>query len=341
MFAMTAAQTASPKKKTRRWLWPLLLCAAVAVVLFCVDYWAYPYGAVPTGGRENRGENGLWLRYKWYFGEKTADEWRELPHHLKQQQIRSAWFHVRAISKTGRLNFRYPDRARKLTDFLHREIPDVKVMAWVYVGNQRGQGEVNLADTTVRGEMVKEAVWLTTVCGFDGIQWDYEICGDNDPYLLALLRETRAGLPQGKQLSVATPMWLPPPLGRFGWSEAYFAQIAALCDEIAVMCYDSGFLMPRSYVWLVAQQAPHITQAVAKGSPNCRVILGVPTYGQGLFSHNPRAENIRLALHGVRRGLANSKTNLSVFAGVAPFADYTTESHEWETWRTLWLNAKK
>ena len=43
--------------------------------------------------------------------------------------------------------------------------------------------KINLADTKVRQAMVAEAVWLTTVCGFDGVQWDYEICDDNDPNL--------------------------------------------------------------------------------------------------------------------------------------------------------------
>lgn len=334
---MTAAPTAPPKKKTRRGLRRLLWFAAILAVLFCVDYWAYPYGTKPVGGQFNRGENGLWLRYTWYFGEKSADEWRTLPAKLKERQIRSAWFHVRAIGKTGKLNFHKQTQAQKLTAWLHQSAPDVKTMAWVYVGNRRGQGEVDLANATVRAEMVKEAVWLTQVCGFDGVQWDYEICDDNDPHFLSLLRETRAALPSGKILSVATPMWLPPPVSRWGWSENYFSQVAALCDEIAVMCYDSGFLTPRSYVWIAAQQPPHITQAVAKGNPNCRVIVGIPTYGKGLFSHNPRAENIGLALRGIRQGLANPQTNLSVFAGLAPFADYTTEADEWQTWQEFWL----
>ena len=87
------------------------------------------------------------------------------------------------------------------------------------------------------------------------------------------------------------------------------------------MCYDTGFWMPRGYVWIVHQQAVHVTQAAARGNLRCRVLLGVPTYGKGFFSHNPHAENICMALKGVREGLTDPRAARSVFAGIAPFAD--------------------
>ena len=328
------------KKQKRRWLRRIIGLMLAAIIIFCVDYWAFPYGAAvhPLTRVVSGKENGLWLRYSWYFGEKSADEMQNLPTLLHERQIRSAWFHVRAIGKTGKLNFRYVQRAQKLNAVMHPHAPEIRSMAWVYIGNKRGAGEVDLSNVETRRQMVAEAVWLTTDCEFDGVHWDYEICDDNDADFLNLLRETRITLTKDKLISVATPMWLPAPLGRWGWSEAYFVQVAALCDEIAVMCYDSGFLTPRSYVWLTAQQPSHITQAVAKGNPNCRVIFSVPTCGQGFFSHNPRAENLRFALRGIRQGLNDPQTDLTVFAGLAPFADYTTELDEWETWQKLWLN---
>jgi hypothetical protein len=42
------------------------------------------------------------------------------------------------------------------------------------------------------------------------------------------------------------------------------------------------------------------------------------------------------ALLGVRVGVADPQAELSVFAGVAPFADYTTQPDEWRTYRTMW-----
>jgi hypothetical protein len=187
--------------------------------------------------------------------------------------------------------------------------------------------------------MVGEARWLVNECGFDGVQWDYEICQDGDPNFLRLLRETRAALPPGKLLSAAVPMWLPAPFQHWGWSEAYFARVAATCDQIAVMCYDSGIYLPRGYVWLVHQQTVHVTRAVVRGNPRCRVLLGLPTYGEGGLSHHAWAENLRMALKGVREGLADPRAEPSVFAGVALFADYTTQPEEWERYREWWLGA--
>ena len=95
-------------------------------------------------------------------------------------------------------------------------------------------------------------------------------------------------------------MWLPAPFHRWGWDDDYLSQVAASCDQIAVMAYDTGLYLPRAYVWLVRQQVIHATQAAARGNPPCRVLIGVPTYARGGLSHHPYAENIRLALKGVR-----------------------------------------
>jgi len=94
---------------------------------------------------------------------------------------------------------------------------------------------------------------------------------------------------------------------------------------------------PRASVWLTRQQVLRVTRAVARGNPRCRVLIGLPTYGKGPRSHHAGAENIRTALKGVREGLEDPRTKRSVFAGVAPFADYTTQPEEWETYRGLWL----
>ncbi len=311
----------------------LLLLAAVVTV----DYYAYPYGAFATGRSFNLGKNGLWLRYTWYFGKHSDAEVSELAQRLRERQIRFAYFHVRSVQSSGRLAFHYPEEARRLLKRLRRSAPDLRALAWVYVGNPAGRGGVDLSRPETRRAMVEEAKWLVQTCGFDGVQWDYEICPDGDAGLLALLRETRAALPARTLISVATPIWLPPPLSRWGWSDAYFRKVAALSDQIAVMCYDSAFRLPRSYVWLVRQETLHVTQDVAAARPLCTVIFGVPTYGPAGFSHDPRAENLGLALKGVREGLDLPASRRDVCDGVALFADYTTDAGEWEQYRALWL----
>jgi hypothetical protein len=139
---------------------------------------------------------------------------------------------------------------------------------------------------------------------------------------------------------VATPVWSPL-AGRFGWSEEYFARVAAACDQVCVMGYDTGLYLPRAYVWFMREQTIHVTRAVARSNPRRRVLIGVPTYGRGGLSHHAYAENLRMALKGVREGLASPATAREVFAGVAPFADYTTQLEEWDTYRELWLNGSR
>jgi hypothetical protein len=333
------------QSSNRRRRWPRCSFGlGVLCLLLFADYLLYPRLSPIGGGSVNRGENGLWLRYRWYFGERSDAEVRTLARQLTEQQIRYAYFHVRHVTRDGTLRYRCPEAARRLVAALHHDAPTVKVIAWVYAGNVHGApelGEVDLANAAVRRRMVAEARWLVTECGFDGLQWDYEICEDGDADFLRLLRETRAALPQGKLLSAAVPIWLPAPFQQWGWSEAYFARVAAACDQMAVMCYDTAIYLPRGYVWLVHQQAIHVTRAVAQGDPHCRVLFGLPTYAKGGLSHHAYAENLRLALKGVREGLADPRANVSVFAGVAPFADYTTQPEEWATYRELWLEGAR
>lgn len=331
MTIQPAPKSISRKRRVWRRFGVLL---GILLGLLLLDYAAYPYFAHPVGQSFNRGENGLWLRYKWYFGEETQVS--ALAQRLQTEQIRYAYFHVRDVTSTGALRYHYPDVARRLIGPLHQRLPGVKLIAWIYAGNAAGRGAVDLARPAVRQKMVQEAVWLVTACGFDGVQWDYEICPSGDADLLRLLRETRAALPPGKLLSVAVPLWLPAPLSHFGWRDSDFSDVAGVCDQMTVMCYDSGCYLPRSYVWLVHQQIVHVTQAVAHRNGRCRVLFGVPTYSAGGLSHHAPAENIGLALIGVRAGLSDSRANPSVVAGVAPFADYTTQPSEWQIYQKWW-----
>jgi hypothetical protein len=73
--------------------------------------------------------------------------------------------------------------------------------------------------------------------------------------------------------------------------------------------------------------------AVAAGNPRGQVLIGLPTYGRGLPSHNPRAESLRLGLAALR----TSSPPAAAFAGVALFADYATDLQEWQTYDSLWL----
>ncbi len=315
----------------------ILIAAAALLGLLLADYALYPVLARPGGRSFNTGGNGLWLRYRWYFGEHGEREIEQLADSLRARQIRYAYVHVRSIDPDGRLRYHRRDAAAKLTATLRRYAPNVKSVAWIYVANRDGTGQaVDIGREDVRRRMVAEAKWLVEACGFAGIQWDYEVCHNGDRPFLELLRETHAALPSQGLLSVATPMWQPRPLQRWGWSDAYLSEVAKVADQLVVMCYDSGVVYPRAYVSLVRAQARHVTRA-AGADPQCQVLLGLPTYGRGGPSHHARAENLLLALKGVREGLSSPEAVPDSFSGVSLFADYTTDAQEWETYRRWWL----
>ncbi len=312
------------------------------ILTFAVDYAFYPYNAPLSGSISgNCGTNGVWLHNRWYFGENSDAETRQLARDLAERQIEYPYFHVRYIGKSGKLRYRLPTQARHLNTLLRKENPHVKRIAWIYVGNTQGMGSItDLSDPEHRRRLVEEARFLVAECGFDGVQWDYEICPDNDAGLLSLLDESRAALPKGSPLSVATALWspaLPRTLG-YGWSEGYFAEVAKRSDQICVMGYDSGIYLPRAYAWLMEEQVVRVCRSVVASGADCRVVIGVPTYKKGGASHHARAENLSVAIRGVRAGVDRlSPQERESFAGIAPFADYTTEVAEWQSYCSDWL----
>lgn len=83
----------------------LLFFLLAAVVLFCVDFCAFPYGQPPAGRSANTGENGLWLHFSWYAGEYSEDDTRRLALRLANAQARYVYCHVRGVQQDGRLRF--------------------------------------------------------------------------------------------------------------------------------------------------------------------------------------------------------------------------------------------
>lgn len=335
MAEQTTDQQQKPRK--RRWGWGLLL---IVLGLLALDYVTYPLHARPHGPAADRGENGLWIRYKWYTGEEPITGVSRLAQRLRDGGMAYAYCHVRHLEPNGTLHYRRPESAKKLTAALHALAPGVKVFAWIVVATEQFPGKslphTDLADPAVRANAVAEAKWLVQTCGFDGVQWDYEICANGDARLLALLDDTRKALP-GVPVSVCTPLWTPKPItGFYGWDSAFFGEVAARCDQLTVMNYDTAMVSPRWYVALTREQVAQVTRAVQAKNPACRVLIGVPTYEQGGISHNPAAENLRMALIGVRDGLTDARTEHGPFAGVALFAEYTTSDDEWHTYRELW-----
>ncbi|MEA3403481.1 MAG: hypothetical protein U9R79_19720 [Armatimonadota bacterium] len=323
----------------RRWLKRVRIALLILAVAVAADYILYPRLA-PIGGHvPAEATNGAWLRQWWYTGERPPSEAAGLARQLSDRGIVYLYFHVGNVGGDGRLVRGRRESGAALTRAL-REVPRVRPMAWVGAPNELFGGDVNISDPQVRTAMVEEARWLVSEAGFQGVQWDCEVAVSADDAFMALLHETREALPPGSMISIATPLWVPWPLGRWGWEEEDFRRAASPCDQICVMCYDSGVYLPRAYVWLARQQVVRVAPAVADGNQSCHLLIGVPTYGDegSLRSHHAYAENLRLALKGLRDGCAvlHSRRPDLPLPAAAVFANWTTEPEEWATWEELW-----
>lgn len=280
----------------------------------------------------NTGKNGLWLRYYWYAGKQNDDDFKSMTERLRTNQIRYAYFHVLNAQADGHLHMRKLVEAQKITNAVHAEVPGCMPIAWLYIGSF-GKQPVDLSKPEVRKNLVDEALWLTGPCGFDGVQWDYEFAANGSEGLLKLLEETRSALPKSKLLSVATPMWYPGTL--WGWSDEYFKQVCARCDQIAVMCYDSYLYFPRAYSWLLSEQTIHASKNCER--TKCTVVLGLPTYEDVTLAHLAFSESLIHGMRGVCDGLASKEVDKRNFDGIALFADYTTDKNEWNDYERFWL----
>jgi hypothetical protein len=323
-------------KKINRWIVLFICSVLVILVLDCATY--VPLNS-PGGADFNTGNNGIWLRYLWYFGKKTEQDKEGLIKRLANNQIKYAFFHVRGTDAHGNMLFKREDEGRDLVEFMHARLPDVKVVAWLYVPSSCGRNGVDLSDDSSRKNLVESSKWLVERCGFDGVQLDYEFFPNDEKNFPRVLDDTRKAIGKDKFLGVATPMWYPATL--WGWSSDHFTTIAEHCDQIAVMGYDSWLYHPRAFVWIVEQQAIEVTRAVSKArNPGqCKVMIGVPVYDtdKGTPAHLTFAENLMTALKGVRQGLNSPQAVPSVFEGVAPFAEYTMDDEEWNQYRKYWL----
>lgn len=316
----------------RRWVRMTTWITFLFVGFVVIDYWTYPLFSTEPTQKFAKGSDGIWMRYTWYFGEVDPGLVRTHSKWLQDNGFRYAFFHVRSAGKSGGLIHDYMDRAAKLNAAVESAAPDLLRVAWVYVGNDAGSGSVDLSAPGTKEALVTTAIRLIEQGGFEGIQWDYEICPDGDKDFLELLQMSRVALPEGTFIGVCAPTNYSWPLAGFGWSAEYFREVAKLSDQIALMIYDTGMVLPRMYASHVARQTA-VLKSATEGT-DCRVLFGLASYGQGMRSHNPRSENLRIGIRALRWGLESD--NAENFEGLSIFADYTTDEEEWKEYLDNW-----
>ena len=106
-----------------------------------------------------------------------------------------------------------------------------------------------------------------------------------------------------------------------------FARISELCDQMAVMMYDTAIPLEKFYVDLMTYWTKDLAGSLQRESG--KLILGVPAYDDhGVGYHYPHVENLSAALRGI--SAADRNNNID---GIAIYCNWEMDESEWQTWR--------
>ncbi|TDD91037.1 hypothetical protein E1298_12470 [Actinomadura rubrisoli] len=291
--------------------------------------------------------NALWARHQWVGEPHTDAEYRALGTLLRDNRISDVFFHAGPFEPDGTVpasKYRY---ARQLIAAVRQYAPGVRAQA--YLGQVRtveGKGIIDLDDPAVRDQVLRtDATFLDL--GFDGIHYDFEPIYPDDRAFLDLMERTR-GLTRsrGRLLSVALeqpalvdaaqPVYkaLIPRQGAVHYpprpTEDFLKAVADRADQVAIMTYDVSLPSRALAGWHFAR---HTRRTLELIGDRTTVFMGVPTY-------RPRmgwAEDLGVALRGVRRGIGDLERPPSRPYGVGVYADWTTDAAEWVRYRAIWL----
>lgn len=207
----------------------------------------------------------------------------------------------------------YP-RARWLVGAVHRELPGVRVQAFLgdVLATESPDG-MRLEKPATRAAVVGSARQVLDV-GYDGVHLDLEPLHSGDGDYLSLLDDVRAVTrARDAQLSVAAHQIDPLPgfhsfWGTVAghpkwWSQEFFGQVARRVDQIAVMSYDTMQPLESLYGGYVAQQT---SLALEVTPPTTHLLMGLPFYHENRFGHWNHAETVAAAVRGVRLGLSRT-----------------------------------
>lgn len=302
------------------------------------------------GWEYNQGKNAIWIKHDWAEKEIPEVVIRDFVKKLVEHQIQYVFVHVGPVEGNGILPTARYAQATRFLEIARAESEEVVWLAWV--GQLRSK--LSLEQQTTRRNVVRAAVTLTQVTGFEGIHYDIEPIFSGDNYFVKLLEETREALGKEGFISVAADEWQSERLTRWisfvlnkhsrsYWNTAYYRQISGLVNQIVVMTYDTHFDQPWLYRWWVEQQLLYVDRAMDSLEANptrvglTELLIGIPSYEDEKESFNPIAENVKTGLEGVINGKNNLRMKTDNFVGVAIYPMWEMDEGEWYIWDRLWL----
>lgn len=333
----------------RKLTWACLVLAALLVLPPAAAAGALRalYAGDPAAGAHTRGRDALWLGHAWVDGRKDAHDLARLKRRVAGTGIRDLYVHTGPLEFDGTLRASRHPRAEWLLDAVSRELPGVRVQAWLgqlVVYDEGDPGGLPLPDPAARRAVVAGARQVLAL-GFDGVHLNLEPLRSGSPHYLALLdRLRRAVHARGGLLSVASHQIDPAPglhalagaLTRDGrtkwWSQDYFGRVARRVDQIAVMSYDTWTPLESLYGGYVARQTE---LALRNAPPGVDVLMGLPFYHTDTLGREPQAETVPAAVRGVRLGLSREDPGRDRF-GVALYVDFAATPADWRAYRSGW-----
>lgn len=330
------------RRRVRPWAL-VFLGLLIAMVLSAYQFWVP--GKDVRDGRDDRGQNGMWLQHGWMADRNwflrnggiprqalfhSQERLIRLKNILQRHGIQDVFPHLAPVDHNGRLPPHDGEQVERLLDAL----VGMRVMPWV--GGVQGR-TVHVGDQDWRWHFVRSVRDLFQQHPrLAGIHVNIEPWSNGDPTLLGLLHELKQALPPEKVLSVAAypPTTLLHPFPEVHWDNNYYRRITAIADQVVVMMYDTALPSAKLYQALLRSW----TQQVLSNSQGAAVLLGVPTYDDaGVGYHHPEVENIQTALFGIHAGLAGFAQLPDHYQGLAIYSEWETDDEEWRYWREHFL----
>jgi hypothetical protein len=298
----------------------------------------------PADSARTRGKDAIWLGHAWVDGRKKDADVSALADRLEGTGIRDLYVHAGPLEHDGTLpKSAYPN-ARWFIDAVHREIPGIRVQAWLgdVLATESPAG-MRLERAQTRAAVVRSTREILAA-GFEGAHFDLEPLHSDDRNYLTLLDSLRGVTrAQDAQLSVAAHQIDPLPgfhsfWGTVAghpkwWSQEFFGQVARRVDQIAVMSYDTMQPLQSTYGGYVAQQTSLALEVTPKTTD---LLMGLPFYHENRFGHWNHAETVSAGVRGVRLGLSRTDVDRAGF-GVALYVDFAAEEKDWTAYREGWV----
>ncbi|MEG3629637.1 glycoside hydrolase family 18 protein [Streptomyces poriticola] len=305
------------------------------------------YTGDPADGTYTRNRDALWLGHAWVDGRKDDADLAALARRLRGTGIRDLYVHSGPMEHDGTLPASKYPRGRWLTDAVHRELPGVRVQAFLgHVLATESPDGMRLERAATRAAVVGSARQVLDA-GFDGVHLDLEPLHSGDRHYLGLLDHLRdVTRERGALLSVAAHQIDPLPgfhsvWGTFTghpkwWSQGFFGQVARRVDQIAVMSYDTMQPLETTYGGYVAQQTSLALEATP---PTTQLLMGLPFFHENRFGHWNHAETVPAAVRGVRLGLSRTDADRARF-GVALYIDFAATEDDWAAYTKDWVDQR-